>query len=111
MSLNDSRADLADQVETGVLATPGVTGLYGGHFGEIATYLPGRRVAGVLIDDDLTEVHIVVDAAFDLLDVAEATRVTVEKIVGGAAQVTVEDIVINTASDSAQPTKAVDHHE
>lgn len=37
----------ADRVAEAVLAVPGVAGLNGGAFGEVATYLPGRRVVGV----------------------------------------------------------------
>ncbi|NED70757.1 hypothetical protein G3I15_58540, partial [Streptomyces sp. SID10244] len=41
----------AREVADAVTAVPGVTGLYGGVFGEIATYLPGGRVSGVVVDD------------------------------------------------------------
>jgi hypothetical protein len=44
-----------DRIATAVQALPLVAGLHSGRFGEIATYLPGRRVPGVRIrDDDIT---------------------------------------------------------
>ncbi|MFD4183444.1 hypothetical protein ACFWPB_20405, partial [Rhodococcus sp. NPDC058514] len=39
----------ADLIADAVLAVPGVAGLHGGMFGEVATYLPGRRVLGVAL--------------------------------------------------------------
>ena len=39
--------DIADRVAAAVIAVPGVAFLHGGVFGEIGTYLPGRRVSGV----------------------------------------------------------------
>lgn len=51
--------DPAEVVRDAVLAAPGVVALHGGAFGEVGTYLPGRRVAGVRITDDEVEVHVV----------------------------------------------------
>lgn len=55
--------DLAEVVRDAVLAAPGVVALHPGPFGEVGTYLPGRRVAGVRITEDEVEVHVV--AALD----------------------------------------------
>ncbi|MGL5861474.1 MAG: hypothetical protein ACRCY9_09490, partial [Phycicoccus sp.] len=52
--------DLADRVAEAVLAVPGVAGLHGGTFGEVATYLPGRRVIGIRLNDVAAEVHVTV---------------------------------------------------
>ena len=38
--------DLSETVAAAVLAVPGVAGLHGGAFGDVATYLPGARIAG-----------------------------------------------------------------
>jgi uncharacterized alkaline shock family protein YloU len=38
-----------DDVAAAVQACPGVSGLDGGRFGEVASYLPGRRVQGVAV--------------------------------------------------------------
>ena len=41
----------ADVVAAAVRSVPGVAGLHAGMFGEVGTYLPGRRVAGIRIVD------------------------------------------------------------
>ena len=82
----------AEVVAAAVLAVPGVVGLHGGRFGELGTYLPGRRVIGVRIDDEGTEVHVVVS---DLVPVP-ATAARVQRAVSAVApmpvRVHVEDI-------------------
>ena len=82
----------AEVVAAAVLAVPGVVRLHGGRFGELGTYLPGRRVTGVRIDDEGTEVHVVVS---DLVPVPE-TAARVQRAVSAVApmpvRVHVEDI-------------------
>ena len=55
-----AQANAADLVADAALSVPGVVGLHRGAFGEVATYLPGRRVEGVRLTDQLCAVHIVV---------------------------------------------------
>jgi hypothetical protein len=50
---------VAESVATIVSAHDGVARLAAGRFGEVATYLPGRRITGVRVSDDDVEVHIV----------------------------------------------------
>jgi hypothetical protein len=50
----------ADRVAAAVRAVPGVADLHPGMFGEVGTYLPGRRVPGIRIDDGAVQVHICV---------------------------------------------------
>ncbi|MFT4044001.1 MAG: Asp23/Gls24 family envelope stress response protein [Gordonia sp. (in: high G+C Gram-positive bacteria)] len=83
---------LARQVEAAVIAVPGVSGVYGGVFGEIATYLPGGRVAGIELSDTGVGVHIVVDLAHDLRAVAARVADVATEITGLPASVTIEDI-------------------
>jgi len=52
--------EIADLIEQVVLKVPGVSALHGGLFGEVATYLPGRRVSGIRVRDDVSEVHVVI---------------------------------------------------
>lgn len=82
----------AEAVAAAVLAVPGVVRLHGGRFGELGTYLPGRRVTGVRIDDEGTEVHLVVS---DLVPVPQ-TAARVQRVVSAIAprpvRVHVEDI-------------------
>ncbi|MDT8910024.1 hypothetical protein [Amycolatopsis sp. PS_44_ISF1] len=49
----------AERLAAIVLTLPGVAGLHGGRFGEISTYLPGRRVRGVRIRDDVVTIGVV----------------------------------------------------
>jgi hypothetical protein len=47
-----------DDVATAVLACAGVAGLDGGQFGEVASYLPGRRIPGVVVSGGRVRVQI-----------------------------------------------------
>lgn len=89
----DSVGDLADDIASLVRATPGVAGLHPGMFGEIGTYLPGRKVTGVRVTDRGVDVHVIVDARFPLRSTAAAVRAAVAPAVpGSTVNVTVEDI-------------------
>lgn len=85
---------LAEQVEAVVLAVPGVVRMDGGRFGGLGTYLPGRRVTGVRIDDEAggTEVHIVVDASRPVTATAGLVQRAVSAIAPMPVHVHVEDI-------------------
>lgn len=48
----------AESIAAAVLACPSVTRLTGGVAGEVATYLPGRRVVGVRLRPDRITVHV-----------------------------------------------------
>ena len=87
----------AEAVAQAVLAVPGVARLHQGAFGEVGTYLPGRRVPGVRIRPDGVEVHVVVERA--LLDqlvplprVAERIHRAVAARVPGPVHVSIEDL-------------------
>ncbi|MGW0037386.1 hypothetical protein [Gordonia sp. NPDC003376] len=101
---------VAEQIADSVLAVDGVTDLHGGLFGEIATYLPGGRVTGVQVDDDRTEVHVVLDLACDLRAVAARVVTTARQITGGPVAVFVEDVSTptpeTTEPDPADPDPA-----
>jgi uncharacterized alkaline shock family protein YloU len=89
---HDRRID-ADTVAALVRAVPGVVDLHPGMFGEVATYLPGRRVVGVRIDDARVEVHITVSTDADVRETASAVRATVGAAVPETpVDVTVEDV-------------------
>ena len=85
-------ADLAQQVADAVTAVDRVTGLHGGMFGEIATYLPGGRVSGVQLDDDRGGVHVIVDISHDLRTVAAHAVAVATEVAGVPVDVTIEDI-------------------
>ncbi|MEP7161090.1 MAG: hypothetical protein ABI746_08290 [Dermatophilaceae bacterium] len=66
--------------------------LHAGAFGEVATYLPGRKVTGVRISEGVTEVHVVVDMGPPLLATATAIRAAVQPLVGTEVHVFIEDV-------------------
>jgi hypothetical protein len=47
-----------DAVAAAVRACPGVSGLHGGRYGEVTTYLPGRVVRGVVVDANRVRVQV-----------------------------------------------------
>jgi uncharacterized alkaline shock family protein YloU len=86
------QAALADRVAASVLAVPGVVRLHAGVFGEVATYLPGRAVAGVRLRPDETEVHLVASARRPIPSVARDVHEVVRALVSGPVHVYVEDV-------------------
>lgn len=100
-----STAEAVDAVVEAATAVPGVTGLNSGRFGEVATYLPGRRVGGVKLGDHDGEVHIEVDLRRSVTDTADAVRVAVEKAAGRPMTVVVEDVSLDDA-DSGHSVEA-----
>jgi hypothetical protein len=91
----DSIAETARAVATAAVAIAGVHALYGGPFGEVATYVPGESISGVRIGSEHGEVHIVADLRRNLRDVAEDVRAAVEKLSGMPFVVTVADVCID----------------
>ncbi len=85
-------SEVADLVATATRSVPGVNDLHAGAFGEVATYLPGRRVTGVRIGESVTEVHVVVEMGAPVLATAESIRAAVEPLVGTDVHVFIEDI-------------------
>lgn len=94
-------AELADRVAASVLAVPGVHDLHGGVLGEVATYLPGRRVNGVRLREDETHVHLVLSWDAPVAITTAAVRAQVAALVPGTVHVTVEDV----AAPSAEPVQ------
>ncbi len=83
----------ADAVAAAALACPEVVSLSGGQFGEVATYLPGRRVAGVRVTTDRVDVHVVARYGVPLHQIADRVRRTVAPAVAGLpVDVTFDDI-------------------
>jgi len=87
---------LADRVAAAVLTVCGVTGLHGGVFGETATYLPGRRVPGVRLTEDATDIHLSLAYGAPVFATAQQVRTAVAALVPGPVNVTVEDVVPRT---------------
>jgi hypothetical protein len=82
----------ADDIAAVVLAVPDVVRLHAGRFGEVATYLPGRRVVGVKVGDDLIEVHVVVTGRVPVRRTAQLIHAAVARLVATPVHVFVEDV-------------------
>ncbi|TQF68737.1 Asp23/Gls24 family envelope stress response protein [Rhodococcus spelaei] len=88
----DPPVEPAERIAALALAVPGVADLHGGMFGEVATYLPGRRLLGVALTEQACAVHIAVTYPGNVVEVAEAVRRAVTPVVTVPVNVTVEDV-------------------
>jgi len=87
-----SADSVEEEVAAAVLAVPGVVRLHGGPFGGLGTYLPGRRVTGVRIDDAGTEVHVVLTTAEPIAVTAARVQRAVSALAPMPVRVHVDDI-------------------
>ncbi|WP_207219058.1 hypothetical protein [Pengzhenrongella frigida] len=94
---------LADAVANAARAVPGVVGLHTGTFGEIATYLAGRRVEGVQIRPDGCAVHLVLAWGAPVLATADLVRAVVAPLVGTPVDISIED-VLDPSFHSSEPS-------
>ncbi|MCA1006150.1 hypothetical protein LCL87_10510 [Rhodococcus hoagii] len=95
--------EVAELAAAAALAVPGVSGLHGGEFGSVATYLPGRRVTGISIGDDACAVHVTLRYPADLIATADRVRDAVRAIVGVPVDVTIEDLTDELPHDETGP--------
>lgn len=77
----DPAEGLADRVAVAARSVPGVWALHPGTYGEVATYLPGRRVHGVRLRADRVEVQLVITPDRPAADVAARVRERVAPLV------------------------------
>ncbi len=95
----------ADRIREAVLACPDVVGLFGGAFGEIRSYLPGRSVAGVRVDEERVQVHVVARYGPPLTEVATQIGSALAPLLADRPlRVVVEDIVV--PGEAAEPDGA-----
>ena len=88
---------LARVAREAALATEGVRRLGTGRWAEAATYGPGEKVSGVVVESDEVEVHIVVGYPLNqsIPALAQRVRERVALSVGGrATTVVVEDLEV-----------------
>ncbi len=72
-----------------------MAGLHGGAFGEVATYLPGRRVRGVRVADTAVEVHVVGRYPATVAEIAVEVRAAVATVAGARpVDVTIADLAL-----------------
>lgn len=98
----------AEDIAAAVHACPSVAGLSGGRFGYTGTYLPGRRVPGVRIDNDVVTVHVIGVFGPPIVQIAaEVVVATAPHAVGRRVDVVVEDLTGLDASTPIPPGSLV----
>jgi hypothetical protein len=78
---------------------PGVSGLDGGRFGETGSYLPGRRVAGVVVSNGRVMVQVRSRWAVPAADLVRQITAAVAPLAGHRPV----DVVIADIDDPAPP--------
>ena len=71
-----------EDIAAAASAAPGVASLSGGRLAGVGTYLPGRRVTGVVIRDDDLEVHVIGRYGVPVAEIAAGLRQAVEPYTG-----------------------------
>lgn len=85
---------LEEALSAAVAGCPDVAALSGGPFGEVATYLAGRRIPGVRLLGDSIEIHVIARWGTPLPSVAQQVRSACEPFAGGRrVDVTIDDVV------------------
>ncbi|WP_219418699.1 hypothetical protein [Pseudonocardia nigra] len=93
--MNDHREPDPDRIAAAVLACPQVAGLHGGRFGEVATYLPGRRVTGIRITPTEVAVHVVARYPAAVTEIDRGIRRALHGRTGGLpVTVVIEDLAV-----------------
>jgi uncharacterized alkaline shock family protein YloU len=90
----------ADAISAAIATCPSVSGLSGGLAGEVATYLPGRRVSGVRSSPGSVEVHVVARYGRTLDEIDSEIRAAVAAAVPGVLHV---DVVVADVEDPFAP--------
>src|ERR1700712_4829067 len=91
-----------DAISAAIATCPSVSGLSGGIAGEIATYLPGRRVSGVRASPGSVEVHVVARYGRTLHEIDAEVRAAVAAAVPGVPHV---DVVVADVEDPFAPVE------
>ena len=82
-----------DAVAAAVRRCPAVSGLIGAELADFATYLPGRRIPGLRVSDELVEVAVCAHWGIPLLEVAAQVRQALAPLAGvRRIDVTVADL-------------------
>lgn len=85
-----------DALVAAVLACPYVAAMSGGVLGEVATYLPGRRVRGIRTRPDEVEVHVVGVFGPSVSEIVSQVWTAVQPLVRGhALSVHVDDLAVD----------------
>jgi hypothetical protein len=103
-----TEAATADAIAAAVAQCPAVASLHGGGLRRTATYLPGRLVEGVHVDEDRVRVAVVAAQGLPVGVLAEQIRAAVVRLAPGrAVDVHVADLQLTDvrppASQSGPP--------
>jgi hypothetical protein len=103
-AFQSAAATEVDLLAAAVLGCPAVVSLDSGGPRFVATYLPGRRVGGVRVDDKLVEVAVVAAAGIPVPAVASQVRSAVAALAAGrAVDVHIADVAPTGERGSAEP--------
>jgi hypothetical protein len=87
MTATSSRATLAaadvDALAAAVMACPAVGGMHEGGTQAVASYLPGRRVVGVRVEDHRVLVSVVLAAGYSVRVLEDQVRSNLAPLAGG----------------------------
>ncbi|MEV4114179.1 hypothetical protein [Nonomuraea sp. NPDC049695] len=87
-------ADEASVIAERARSCQGVAGLSGGPFGTVATYLPGKRLMGVSVNDRAVEIAIVATMDRPFPETADEVRRAVSEPAGDRrVNVRIDDVV------------------
>ncbi len=95
-------ATQADAVAAAVLGCPAVADLHGGGMRQVATYLPGRRVNGVQVDDERLQVAVVGVWGISVHELDEQVRAAVAPLaLGRPVHILVADLQLPLELEAA----------
>lgn len=105
LEARDDGGETADAVAAAALALPCVVRLAADGPAQVATYLPGRRVAGVAVREDVCEVAVVLQLQDrPLPELADEVRRAVVPHVGSrAVDVVIADVVLPEQDPDEEP--------
>lgn len=96
-----------DSVAAVVLSCAGVAGLDGGRFGEVASYLPGREIPGVVVSGGRVKVHIRVRWGVPVPNLVALIRAMLVPLAGPRpVDVTIADIDDPPGAPGPQPSQS-----
>ncbi|WP_222851775.1 hypothetical protein [Phytoactinopolyspora mesophila] len=94
--------EVVDALAEAVLAVDGVEALHQGMFGEVGSYLPGRRVPGIRVHENSTEVHVVVRWGSPVRGTADAIRRAAAEVRPGQVDVMIADVAMQSGSEQGR---------
>jgi len=97
-------AGTADAIAAAAADCPAVASLHGGGLRRTATYLPGRLVEGVHVDEDRVRIAVAAIQGVPVSVVAEQIRTAVAPLVAGrAVDVHIADLHLTEPSPAPPP--------